>query len=71
MVTLNQTESTETLRLESVREVLRESMSDSDSYRDRLRANARLANGKQVESGQFTDSEFFNQVKMMFAIIES
>jgi hypothetical protein len=71
MVTLNQTESTETPRFESARAILRESMSDSDLYRDRLRVNSRLASGRPIESGQFTDEEFFNQIRMVFVIVES
>jgi hypothetical protein len=50
---------------------LRESMSDSDLYRDRLRVNSRLASGRPIESGQFTDEEFFNQIRMVFVIVES
>jgi hypothetical protein len=71
MTTLNQVKSTETSRLEAVRKALCESMPDSDSYRDRLRANARLADDRRIESGQFTDNEFFNQIKMIFVIVKS
>lgn len=53
----------------TLQSILDKEKSDSN-YREFLRQNNHLANGKKIESGQFTDDEFFAQIKETFVIIE-